>query len=183
MVSEEARCRTRPRCRWLIPRRCNLPSHVINLLPRVGFGWTIRIRAFLILALLLFANFALKRRIKPQKRPIEFMAFVRPLREPAFALWTVAVFFFYCALVKRLHVVHDTDISPRGHVHSLHVHRRRRNRPRHVASSRAIPHLHPERYEVRKPAPSPWNNCNKLIRFQPFRAHRAQCHCRPSRIL
>lgn len=78
---------------------------IINLLPRVGFGWTIRICAFLILALLLFANFALKRRIEPQKRPIEFMAFVRPLREPAFALWTASVFFFYCALTTRFYAV------------------------------------------------------------------------------
>ncbi|KAH9210136.1 major facilitator superfamily transporter [Leptodontidium sp. 2 PMI_412] len=71
------------------------PALIINLLPRVGFGWTIRCCAFLILALLLFANFALTSRIKPQKRKMEFAAFVRPLREPAFALWTVSVFFFY----------------------------------------------------------------------------------------
>lgn len=74
------------------------PAMIINLLPRVGFGWAIRCCAFLILALLLFANYALTSRIKPQSRPLEFAAFVRPLREPAFALWTAAVFFFYCAL-------------------------------------------------------------------------------------
>ncbi|KAF2128240.1 major facilitator superfamily transporter [Dothidotthia symphoricarpi CBS 119687] len=71
------------------------PAMIINLLPRVGFGWTIRCCAFLILALLLFANYALTSRIKPQSRPLEIAAFVRPLREPAFALWTLAVFFFY----------------------------------------------------------------------------------------
>ncbi|OAA56182.1 major facilitator superfamily transporter [Niveomyces insectorum RCEF 264] len=71
------------------------PVFIIGLLPRVGFGWTIRCCAFLILALLLFANFALTSRIRPQKRPLKFMAFVRPLQEPAFALWTAAVFFFY----------------------------------------------------------------------------------------
>ena len=156
---------------------------IINLLPRVGFGWTIRICAFLILTLLLFANFALKRRIEPVKRPIEFLAFVRPLREPAFALWTAAVFFYYCALVKRLYVIHETNFPPRGDVHSLHFHRRPRNRPRHVASPGAIPCLHLERYKVRKPAPGPCDNCNKLIRLQPFRAHRAQCPCRQTRTL
>ncbi|EFQ33698.1 major facilitator superfamily transporter [Colletotrichum graminicola] len=71
------------------------PVLIINLLPRVGFGWTLRCCAFVILALLLFANFALTSRIKPTKRPLEFAAFVRPLREPAFALWTISVFFFY----------------------------------------------------------------------------------------
>jgi MFS family permease len=77
------------------------PVMIINLLPRIGFGWTIRCCAFLILALLLFANYALTSRIKPQRRPISVMAFVRPLREPAFALWTASVFFFYCKLVEK----------------------------------------------------------------------------------
>ncbi|KAK0648451.1 major facilitator superfamily transporter [Cercophora newfieldiana] len=71
------------------------PVVIINMLPKVGFGWTIRTCAFIILAFLLFANFTLTSRIQPQKRPVEFLAFVRPLREPAFALWTLAVFFFY----------------------------------------------------------------------------------------
>ncbi|RYO95280.1 hypothetical protein DL766_002265 [Monosporascus sp. MC13-8B] len=51
------------------------PVLIINLLPRVDFSWTIRCCAFMILPLLLFANFALKSSIKPQKRPIEFVAF------------------------------------------------------------------------------------------------------------
>lgn len=95
------------------------PVIIINLLPRVGFGWTIRCCAFLILALLVFANLTLTSRIKPQKRPLEFLAFVRPLREPAFALWTAAVFFFYCefnvwsnAVTKRTR--RDADNSPGG---------------------------------------------------------------------
>jgi hypothetical protein len=69
---------------------------IINLLPKIGFGWTIRCCAFLILALLIFASFTLTSRLEPTKRPIELMAFIRPLKEPAFALWTASVFFFYC---------------------------------------------------------------------------------------
>ena len=69
---------------------------IIHLLPEVGFGWTLRICAFLILALLVFANLTVRSRIAPTKRPFSAVAFVRPLKVPSFALLTAAVFFFYC---------------------------------------------------------------------------------------
>lgn len=72
-----------------------LPIMVIKLIPEVGFGWAMRICAFLILALLIFANLTLRSRIAPTKRPFEPMAFIRPLKEPRFALLTGAIFFFY----------------------------------------------------------------------------------------
>ncbi|KAL9619597.1 MAG: hypothetical protein Q9160_005784 [Pyrenula sp. 1 TL-2023] len=73
------------------------PLMVIHLIPQVGFGWTLRICAFMILGLLIFANIAIRSRIAPTKRPFSLLAFVRPLREPTFVLLTAAVFFFYCA--------------------------------------------------------------------------------------
>jgi hypothetical protein len=124
---------------------------IINLLPRIGFGWTIRCCAFLIMALLLFANYALTSRIKPQRRPISAMAFIRPLREPAFALWTVSVFFFYCKSVMGSYIACNVDSFLRGYVHSLDIHRcARSNCARHVASSCAIPCLYSKHYEVRR---------------------------------
>ena len=72
------------------------PIMVIHLLPEVGFGWTMRICAFLILALLIFANLTVRSRIPPSKRPFSAMAFVKPLGEPAFLMLTLAIFFFYC---------------------------------------------------------------------------------------
>lgn len=71
------------------------PTMVIQLIPQVGFGWTMRICAFLILALLIFANFTLRSRLPPSKRPFQIMAFVRPLSEPTTALLGAAIFFFY----------------------------------------------------------------------------------------
>lgn len=73
-----------------------MPIMVIHLIPEVGFGWAMRICAFLILALLIFANLTVRSRIAPSKRPFQPKAFVRPLREPKFALLTAAIFFFYC---------------------------------------------------------------------------------------
>ena len=73
-----------------------LPIMIIHLLPQVGFGWTIRIVAFLILALLVWANISLRSRLTPSKRPFIFSQFLSPLKEPTFALLTAAVFFYYC---------------------------------------------------------------------------------------
>jgi hypothetical protein len=71
---------------------------VVHLIPEVGFGWAMRICAFLILTLLIFANLSVRSRITPIKRPFSPMAFVRPLKEPTFLLLTGAIFFFYCEL-------------------------------------------------------------------------------------
>lgn len=71
------------------------PIMVVRLIPEVGFGWAMRICAFLILGLLIFANLTVSSRIAPSKRPFSVMAFIRPLKEPSFLLLTGAVFFFY----------------------------------------------------------------------------------------
>lgn len=73
-----------------------LPVMVIKLIPQVGFGWAMRTCAFLIFALLIFANLTVRSRIAPTSRPFSLIAFVRPLKEPTFALLTAAIFFFYC---------------------------------------------------------------------------------------
>jgi hypothetical protein len=69
---------------------------VVKLIPEVGFGWAMRICAFLILALLIFANLTVRSRIAPTRRPFSPVAFIRPLKEPTFVLLTGAIFFFYC---------------------------------------------------------------------------------------
>ncbi|KAK4196127.1 major facilitator superfamily domain-containing protein [Triangularia verruculosa] len=71
------------------------PVLLINLIPKVGFPWAIRICAFLVLALLIWANMTVRTRIPPVKRPFEFAAFIAPLTELPFALLTAAIFFFY----------------------------------------------------------------------------------------
>jgi len=72
------------------------PIMVVRLIPDIGFAWTMRTCAFLILALLIFANLTMSSRIPPTKRPFSTMAFIRPLKEPIFLLLTLAIFFFYC---------------------------------------------------------------------------------------
>ncbi|KAK4111487.1 MFS general substrate transporter [Canariomyces notabilis] len=71
------------------------PVMLIHLIPRVGFAWAIRTCAFLILALLIWANLTVRSRIPPSKRPFRIKAFISPLREVPFVLLTAAVFIFY----------------------------------------------------------------------------------------
>ncbi|KAI1372124.1 MFS general substrate transporter [Hypoxylon crocopeplum] len=71
------------------------PIMLINLIPKVGFGWAVRCCAFLILVLLVFSNLTVRSRFPPKKRPFVAKAFLLPLTERPFALLTAAIFFFY----------------------------------------------------------------------------------------
>ena len=62
------------------------PVLVEKLIPQVGFGWTMRICAFMVLGLMILANLTLKSRIPPTAKPVKFMDFIRPFMEPNFAL-------------------------------------------------------------------------------------------------
>jgi hypothetical protein len=55
-----------------------------------------RICAFLILTLLVFANLVIRSRTPPTKRPFEVMALIRPFNELTFVLLTASIFFFFC---------------------------------------------------------------------------------------
>jgi hypothetical protein len=71
------------------------PCMVTQLIGQVGFGWTMRICAFLILALLILANFTVKSRLPPSKRPFVLKAFVTPLKERTFGILSAAIFFYW----------------------------------------------------------------------------------------
>jgi hypothetical protein len=71
------------------------PAMVTQLIPQVGFGWTIRICAFLILALCIFGNFTVRSRLPPSKKPFRYMAYLSPFRDPTFTFLSLGVFFFW----------------------------------------------------------------------------------------
>ncbi|KAF3483909.1 monocarboxylate permease-like protein [Arthroderma uncinatum] len=71
------------------------PIMVIRLIPKWGFGWTMRACAFLILCLLIFTNFTLKSRLPPSKRPWKLADMTQPMKEPAFLALSAAIFFYY----------------------------------------------------------------------------------------
>jgi MFS family permease len=72
-----------------------LPIMVDNLIPKLGFGWTIRTLAFVFLALLIFGNLTIRSRLKPVRRPLILMDFLTPFTEGAFLLLSISAFFIY----------------------------------------------------------------------------------------
>ena len=72
-----------------------LPIMVEHLVTNVGFGWAMRIAAFLILGLLIIANLTIKSRLPPQPKPFQLMEFITPFTEPAFLLVAFGSFLMY----------------------------------------------------------------------------------------
>ncbi|ELR07254.1 hypothetical protein GMDG_08325 [Pseudogymnoascus destructans 20631-21] len=66
------------------------PIMLARLMPIVGFGWTLRISGFVVLALLLIANLMVRSRIKPIPRPFRFSDYTDPFSEPCFVLLTLS---------------------------------------------------------------------------------------------
>ncbi|KAH6677442.1 riboflavin transporter MCH5 [Halenospora varia] len=72
-----------------------IPIMVSRLIPKIGFPWTMRAAAFMILGMLIIANLTVKSRLTPKPKRVDVMEFIRPLREPAFALICAASFMFF----------------------------------------------------------------------------------------
>jgi MFS family permease len=72
-----------------------MPIMVQKLLPRIGFGWSMRSVAFLILGLLIFGNLTVRSRLPPMRRPIRLMDFLMPFTEVPFLLLAISSFFIY----------------------------------------------------------------------------------------
>ena len=74
------------------------PIMVVHLLPQVGFGWTMRICAFLILGLLIITNLTISSYLQHTPRPFKLSHYIRPLREINFLLMCICSFFLYCKI-------------------------------------------------------------------------------------
>jgi predicted MFS family arabinose efflux permease len=72
-----------------------LPILVTHLIPRLGFGWAMRVTAFLIIGLLVVGNVCISSRLPPSKRRASWQDFVAPFRERGFSLLTAASFATY----------------------------------------------------------------------------------------
>ncbi|RFU35044.1 hypothetical protein B7463_g1307, partial [Scytalidium lignicola] len=72
-----------------------LPIMVDHLVQNLGFGWAMRISAFLILFMLLIVNLTVKSHIPPQPRPLQIMEFLKPFTEIPFLLVAVGSFLLY----------------------------------------------------------------------------------------
>lgn len=71
------------------------PIMASHLIPKVGFGWTMRICAFLMLGLLIIANLTITSRLPPRPRAFELKVFAEPFKSLRFILVTISSFFFF----------------------------------------------------------------------------------------
>ncbi|KIX00835.1 uncharacterized protein Z518_09900 [Rhinocladiella mackenziei CBS 650.93] len=74
------------------------PIMVERLIPEVGFGWTMRICAFLILGLMIIANMTIVSRIPPKPKPVRPRDFLVPFKETPFALLAFGSFLTFLGL-------------------------------------------------------------------------------------
>jgi MFS family permease len=71
------------------------PIIVSRLIPQVGFGWTMRICAFLVLGLMIVTNLSIISRIPPHPRPVSWRDFIMPFAELPFFLLTFGSFLMF----------------------------------------------------------------------------------------
>ena len=74
------------------------PIMVNQLIPKLGFPWTMRIGAFMILGLGTTGILTVRSRFPPVKRPVVLKEFVVPLKEPVFTLLTFGCFLFFLGM-------------------------------------------------------------------------------------
>ncbi|KIV98671.1 uncharacterized protein PV09_09552 [Verruconis gallopava] len=72
-----------------------LPIMVNRLVNHLGFGWTMRSLAFLLLGVVFVANLTVKSRLPPLKRPFLLKDFLESYKEPEFLLLTIGAWFAY----------------------------------------------------------------------------------------
>lgn len=75
---------------------------VQHLLPKVGFGWTMRICAFLILGMLVIANVFISSALLHKPRPFHIMQYIAPLKDFKFLALCISQFFMFCKLPRGL---------------------------------------------------------------------------------
>ncbi|EEQ35755.1 monocarboxylate permease-like protein [Microsporum canis CBS 113480] len=77
------------------------PLMVQHLLPSLGFGWTMRTCAFLILGMLVYADLTITSNLSHGPRPFKLMDYFRPLNELNFSLMWFSMFFLFCSFIGR----------------------------------------------------------------------------------
>lgn len=72
-----------------------MPIMIQKLIPQIGFPWTMRVVAFIFLALLSISCATIKSRLPPHPKPLVPRDYLAGFLEPAFALTLAANFLFY----------------------------------------------------------------------------------------
>jgi MFS family permease len=74
------------------------PIMASHLIPEIGFAWTMRTIAFLILGLMIIAFLTVKSRLPPKPRALQLQVFLEPFKDVKFVLITASSFFFFMGI-------------------------------------------------------------------------------------
>ncbi|MCJ1244136.1 hypothetical protein MMC30_001334 [Trapelia coarctata] len=96
-----------------------IPGIVEALLPRIGFGWTVRVLGFIVLAFQLIALAFARTRLPPRKSGplIEISAF----RELPYTLFAIGIFFAFWGLYPAYYYIGEYAVTVIGLPYSLSV--------------------------------------------------------------
>ncbi|KAG0642823.1 major facilitator superfamily domain-containing protein [Tuber brumale] len=73
-----------------------LPIMIQRLIPQVGYGWTMRITAFVILGMMIIANLTLRSRLPPKGwAPFRLSDFLKHFKELGYSMSIAAAFLFF----------------------------------------------------------------------------------------
>lgn len=72
------------------------PLMAVHLIPAIGFPWTMRACAFLIMGLLVITNLAVSSYLDHCPKPFRIAQYLAPMRETNYLLMCLASFFLYC---------------------------------------------------------------------------------------
>ncbi|POS77626.1 hypothetical protein DHEL01_v203990 [Diaporthe helianthi] len=72
-----------------------IPIMIQQLIPKIGFPWTMRAVAFVYLGMLAISCVTIKTRLPPSPKPLVIADYLAGFKEPPFALTLTASFFFY----------------------------------------------------------------------------------------
>ncbi|KAG9189696.1 hypothetical protein G6011_06564 [Alternaria panax] len=87
------------------------PIVATHLIPQIGYGWTMRTLAFLILGMMGIALLTVKSRLPPRPREFELWVFVEPFKDTRFILLTIASFLFFMGLFIPINFIEVEAMS------------------------------------------------------------------------
>jgi MFS family permease len=88
-----------------------IPIMASHLIPQIGFAWTMRTIAFLLLALLCIAMVTVKARLPRRPRAFELKVFLEPFKDMRFNLLTLSSFFFFLGLFIPINFIEVQALS------------------------------------------------------------------------
>lgn len=88
-----------------------IPIMASHLIPKIGFAWTMRTIAFMLLALLIVASLTVTSRLPPRPRALRFAVFLEPFTDMRFNLLTGSSFLFFMGLFIPINFIEVQAIA------------------------------------------------------------------------